>query len=240
MVYDAAQPRWVRWRFDGQSWIELTPPPSISPSNNTLMLASVSGGSHVNLVRNGFYDRSIATAPTAPAEVVPSVTVVPAVVSAGQRVTATYHGAPDTVLTIYSKTQPATTYSRIGSVTLDSSGRGTSTHAPHRNTRIMAGTTAGTMSAQPLIQVRSVASLNATRLRTRTYRFSGTVSPALANRLVNVYRNGALVAQGRTSSTGVYAITKALAAGTYGFVVRTPNDTYNLGATSRTLLLRVS
>jgi hypothetical protein len=173
------------------------------------------------------------------AEQPPTVTVGPDVISAGQRVTASYTGKPNTVLDILSKTQPATSYTRIGSVTLDGNGVGTSSHAPNRNTRLAARTPLGTLSALPLIQVRSVASLNAQRLASRFYLFTGTVSPPLNNRLVNLYRNGVLVGQGRTNTRGVYAIAKVLAVGTYDFSIRTPNDTYNLGATSRTLRVRI-
>jgi hypothetical protein len=161
------------------------------------------------------------------------------VISAGQRVTATYTGKPNTVLDILSKTQPATSYTRIGSVTLDGNGVGTSSHAPNRNTRLAARTPLGTLSAFPLIQVRSVASINAYRAQPRLYLFTGTVSPPLTNRLVSLYRNGVLAAQARTDARGVYAMAKSFAAGTYDFAVRTPNDAYNLGATSRTLRVRV-
>ena len=51
----------------------------------------------------------------------------------------------------------------IGSVTLDGSGFGSSSHAPTKNTRIEARTDGGLYSGQPLIQVRSVASVNVTR-----------------------------------------------------------------------------
>jgi hypothetical protein len=168
------------------------------------------------------------------ADVAPVVAVSPGTISAGQRVTVTYTGRPGTTLDIWSKTQPATAYSRIGSVVLDASGHGTSSHAPTKNTRISAKTAAGLESGQPLISVRSVASINARRVATRTYAFTGRVYPARTGRLVSLYRNGVLLAQGRTDATGVYTITKAMAAGTYGFFVRTGDDTYNLGTASPT------
>jgi uncharacterized protein YkwD len=174
------------------------------------------------------------------AEEPPTVTVTPDVISAGQRVTATYTGKPNTVLDILSKTQPATSYTRIGSVTLDANGTGTSSHAPNRNTRLAARTPLGTMSSFPLIQVRSVASINVYRAQPRLYLFTGTVSPPLTNRLVSLYRNGVLTAQARTDARGVYAIAKPVTAGTFDFAVRTPNDAYNLGAISRTLRVRVT
>jgi uncharacterized protein YkwD len=174
------------------------------------------------------------------AEDPPQVTLSPAVINAGQRMTATYHGTPGMVLDILSKTQPATTYSKIGTVTLDATGTGTSTHAPTRNTRLAARTPLGTLSTPPLIQVRSIASINAFRVSRGFYVFQGTVSPLLANRLVSLYRNGTLAGQARTNARGIYAIGKVLAPGpTYDFVVRTPNDAYNLGATSRTLRVRI-
>jgi hypothetical protein len=166
------------------------------------------------------------------ADVTPTVSLSPAVISAGQKVTVTYTGAPGATLDIWSKTQPATAFSRIASVTLDSTGHGTSSHAPTKNTRIMAKTASGLASAQPLIQVRSVASLSAKRVKARTYTFSGRVYPARVSRLVSIYRNGKLVAQARTDASGVYGVTRSVAAGSAAFQARTGDDTYNLGATS--------
>lgn len=153
----------------------------------------------------------------------------------------TYRGAPGTTLDILSRTQPATLFSKISTVTLDSNGIGTSTHRPQKSTRITARTAAGDLSATaPLVGVKSVASFNAQRVGTRTFTFTGRVYPALANRLVNVYRNGTLVAQARSDSSGIYKVTRTLGAGTFTFGARTPNDQSNLGATSRTRSVRIS
>jgi hypothetical protein len=165
--------------------------------------------------------------------------VSPTVINAGQRVTVTYRGTPGDTISVWSKTQPALMFSRIATVTLDANGFGSTSHAPHKNTRIAATSSDGKPSARPLIQVRSVASFNVRRVAVRTFTFTGTVSPALTGRLVSLYRNGVLVAQGRTSSSGVYVIRKTLAAGTFDFHVKTGNDTYNLGATSRTARIRI-
>lgn len=80
LVNDAASPRWARWgSSDGQTWQELTPPPAVTPTGGAPMLASVVGGAHVNLVRNGFYDRSPGPgpdpdpSPSAPTTQAPSV-----------------------------------------------------------------------------------------------------------------------------------------------------------------------
>jgi hypothetical protein len=174
------------------------------------------------------------------AEVTPTVSLGTDIISAGQRVTVTYHGAPNTTLDVLSKTQPATAYSVIASVVLDATGAGTTSHAPMKNTRIMARTAGGVSSLQPLIQVRSVASLNAKRVGARTYTFSGRVYPALNGRLVSLYRNGTLVAQARTAATGIYSVTRTLAAGTFSFQAKTANDTYNLGTTSPAHTYRIS
>ena len=139
-----------------------------------------------------------------------------------------------------SRTQPATAFSKIGTVTLDSNGIGTTTHKPQKNTRMAARPPGGAMSStQPLIQVKSVASMNAQRVASRTFTFTGRVYPALNNRLVNVYRNGNLVAQARSDATGVYKVTRTLSAGTFTFQARTPNDAYNLGASSPILSVRI-
>jgi hypothetical protein len=103
----------------------------------------------------------------------------------------------------------------------------------------MATSSDGKASGQPLIQVRSLASLNARRDAARTFTFTGSVVPVLAGRLVSLYRNGLLIAQARTNSAGIYVMRKTLTAGTFDFQVRTANDTYNLGTTSRTARVRI-
>jgi hypothetical protein len=177
--------------------------------------------------------------PSQAAEQAPAVSVAPSVISAGQRMTVTYSGTPNSTLTVLSKTQPATDYSRITTVALDGSGYGTTSHAPTKNTRIMAQTANGLTSSQPLVQVRSVASFNAQRTAPRTYTLTGKVYPARDQRLVSVYRNGTLIAQGRTNSSGIYAIRKTLAPGTFNFQARTGDDTYNLGASSPAKTVRI-
>jgi hypothetical protein len=179
--------------------------------------------------------------PTAEPDTAPRVSLGAAVISAGQRVTVSYTGRPGTTIQILSRTQPATAFSVIGSVTLDANGFGTSSHAPQKNTRMTARTVGGTSSPdQPLIQVRSVASFSARHVGVRTYTFTGRVYPAHAGRLVSLYRNDVLIAQARCDSSGVYVITKQLAVGPYSFFVRTPNDTYNLGTTSKSIAMFVS
>jgi hypothetical protein len=170
----------------------------------------------------------------------PSVQLSSSVISAGEHVTVTYRGTPGDTVQILSKTQPATGFSVIATVTLDASGLATSTHAPQKNTRITAQSAGGPSADQPLVQVRSVASLSAHRMATRNYTFTGRVYPALNQRLVSLYRNGALVAQGRCDASGVYSINKSLAAGTFSFFVRTSSDTYNVGTTSPTISVRIS
>jgi hypothetical protein len=87
--------------------------------------------------------------------------------------------------------------------------------------------------------VRSLASLNIHRDTVRTFTFTGTISPALTGRLVSLYRNGVLLAQARTNTSGVYVIRRTLAAGTFDFAVKTGNDTYNLGVSSRSIRNRI-
>ena len=178
--------------------------------------------------------------PTQPAQA-PVLSLSPAVISAGEATTVTYTGKPGTTIDILSRTQPATEFSKIGSVTLDGNGFGTSTHRPQKNTRVTARSANCAQSDNaPLIEVRSVASFNASRVGVRTYTFTGRVYPALNNRLVNLYRNGVLAAQGRSDASGIYRITKTLTGGTYTFQVRTPNDQSNLGTKSRELRLLIS
>jgi subtilisin family serine protease len=172
--------------------------------------------------------------PTKDPAVAPSVTLGTSVINAGQRVTVNYTGSPGTTVQILSRTQPATAFSVIGSVVLDGNGQGSSSHAPQKNTRITARALDGAASPdQPLIQVRSVSSMSIKHVGVHRYTFTGRVYPAHAQRLVSLYRDDVLIAQGRCDASGVYAITKTLAVGPFSFFVRTANDTYNLGATSR-------
>jgi hypothetical protein len=173
-------------------------------------------------------------------EAAPTLTLSPDTISAGQATIVTYRGTPGATADILSRTQPSTVFTRIGTVTLDSNGVGTSSHKPQKNTRITARSASGAMSGTaPIIAVRSVASFNANRVSTRTYTFTGRVYPALSNRLVNIYRNGSLVAQARCDATGIYKVTRTLGAGTFTFQARTPNDQDNLGTSSRLLSVTV-
>jgi hypothetical protein len=182
-----------------------------------------------------------APAPATGTSAAPTLTLAPGTISAGESTTVTYRGAPGATVDILSRTQPSTVFTKIGTVVLDGAGIGRSTHKPQKNTRITARSAEGSMSATaPVLAVRSVASFNAQRVAPRTWAFTGRVYPALANRLVNVYRDGALVAQGRCDTTGAYRITKTLVAGTFDFQVRTANDQDNLGTASRVLRLGIS
>lgn len=235
--------QWLRWTStDGaRTWTRGPAPADVSGEAGDL-LGSSAGGAVAHLLRDGSYTRTSGAANgTDPdADLPPTLSLSPAVISAGQPTTVTYRGTPGSTVDILSRTQPATVFSKIGSVTLGSDGTGTSTHRPQKNTRITARTASGQMSeTAPIIAVRSVASFNASRVGTRTYTFTGRVYPALRNRLVNLYRNGALVGQGRCDATGIYTITRTLAAGTFTFQVRTPNDQDNLGTTSRELQVAI-
>ncbi len=175
-----------------------------------------------------------------------SVKPTPEVIVAGQTVAVAYRGEPNTTLDILARTQPATTYSKVGTVLLDGSGVGRSTHRPNRNTRITARRADGQLSdTAPLIGVQAVASLNIRRTATRSYTFTGTVSPPLGNRLVSLYDSGRTrLAQARTNSSGVYSMSKTFPVDNFTtadsyFFVRTPSDSYNYGATSRVMGTRI-
>jgi hypothetical protein len=229
-VQASSVPAYTRYTLLGQS--NSTPSPGASPSPTAT--ASPTASPNPTATPTASPTGSPST------EVAPVISVAPSTISAGQRVTVTYTGRPGSTLQIWSKTQPATAYSQIGSVVLDANGVGTSSHAPTKNTRISAKTAGGLESGQPLISVRSVASINARRIAARSYSFTGRVYPARNGRLVSLYRNGVLLAQGRTDSTGIYTISKVMAAGTYSFFVRTGDDTYNLGTSSPTRRVAIS
>lgn len=177
---------------------------------------------------------SPAASPTpSSAELSPTVSIGPSTIGAGETTFATYRGTPGATLDILSRTQPATLFTKIGTVTLNSDGAGASSHRPQKNTRITARTAGGRLSDNaPIVAVRSVASFNANRVGARTYTFTGRVYPALSNRLVNIYRSGLLIAQARCDASGIYSVTRTLGAGTFTFLARTPNDQSNLGTTS--------
>jgi subtilisin family serine protease len=178
-----------------------------------------------------------AVAPPEPKpEAIPRLTLSTSAISAGESVHVYYTGEPDTIIEIFSRTQPATDFSRIGSVHLDQYGRGSSSHKPQKNTRITAKSAGGRMSdTAPIIAVRTVASFNARRVATNTYTFTGRVYPALNQRAVYLYRDGVFVGVGRCDASGIYSITRTLGGGTYTFEVRTRDDMHNLGTNSRKL-----
>lgn len=235
--------QWLRWTSpdDGRTWTR-GPAPADVGGAQTDRPASSAGGAVAHLLRAGSYTRTSGAANgTDPdADLPPTLALAPATISAGQATVVTYRGTPGSTVDILSRTQPATAFSKIGTVTLGADGIGTSSHRPQKNTRITARTAAGQLSeTAPIIAVRSVASFNVTRVGTRTYTFTGRVYPALRNRLVNLYRNGVLVGQGRCDSSGIYTMTRTLAAGTFSFQARTPNDQDNLGTVSRELRVTV-
>ncbi len=244
VAYTSAGARqWLRWTSpdDGLTWTRGPAPADIGGAQ-TDRPASSAGGAVAHLLRAGSYTRTSGAANgTDPdADLPPTLTLSPGTISAGQPTTVTYRGTPGSTVDILSRTQPATAFSKIGSVTLGSNGIGTSTHRPQKNTRITARTSGGQLSeTAPIIAVRSVASFNVTRVGTRTYVVTGRVYPALRNRLVNLYRNGVLVGQGRCDATGIYTITRTLAAGAFTFQARTPDDQDNLGTVSRELRVTI-
>jgi hypothetical protein len=191
-----------------------TPPPSSSPSPT-------------------------ATATPSPAPAAPIIVAFPSSITAGDRTALTYVGEPGTRLELLAKTPPATQFRVIGSVLLDGHGLARSIHAPQRNTRLMARAPDGLLSDALLVTVHSVASLNVARLPARTLTIAGRVLPARPGRLVSIYRDGILLAQTRTDDRGVYRLTRRLPPGAYDLSARTGDDTWNLGATSRTLQVLV-
>ncbi|MDT7546751.1 MAG: hypothetical protein QOE99_2861 [Actinomycetota bacterium] len=224
----SAAPAFTTVTIRAESNSPAAPNPSASPSPSPSVSASASPSASPSPGASS----SPTPSATASTEVAPTVALASSVISAGQHVIVTYTGTPGSTLTVLSKTQPATSYSPITTVVLDAAGHGTTSHAPTKNTRIMAQTASGLASGQPLIQVRSVASINAKRIGVGAYTFTGRVYPARTGRLVSLYRNGVLVAQGHTDAIGIYTITKKLALGTFSFLARTSDDTYNRGTTS--------
>jgi uncharacterized protein YkwD len=186
-----------------------------------------------------------APGPGQPQHVPPRISTSPSIIAAGELVTVFHVGTPGATIDVYSRTQPATEFSRIATTTLDASGRGSTTHKPQKNTRMWAkdvtdGNRHVEAGSQPLIAVRSVASLGVRRIVGRTYEFTGRVYPARDQRIVSVYLDGRIRAQGRTDATGVYRIRRTLPAGSYDGYTRSGDDTYNVGATSPRVVLRVS
>lgn len=212
--------------------IDAAPSPSPSPSNTTSPTASPSPSPSA----------SPSPSPVGQNEA-PRLTLGATRIAAGDTVAVHYAGAPGATIDVYSRTQPSLEFTRIRTITLDSFGRGHTLHKPQKNTRMWAkDVTHGTGTDavnQPLIEVRTVTSINVQRVGTRTYRFYGKVYPARDQRVVSVYLNGKLAAQGRNDASGVYSITRTFPAGTFTFWTRTGNDTYNLGSQSRSVSVRI-
>lgn len=176
--------------------------------------------------------------------VAPRISLETTRISAGDEVLVSYVGTPGATIDVYSRTQPATEFTRIRTVVLDSNGRAATLHKPQKNTRMWAEDVTDDAAVgspdQPLIAVRTAASINAKRIAPRTYEFFGRVYPARDQRVVSIYLNGRIAAQGRSDATGIYRITRTFTGtDTFNFYERTGDDTYNLGSQSRTLSVRI-
>jgi hypothetical protein len=174
-----------------------------------------------------------------PAPTAPMIIAFPSTITAGDRTSVIYLGDPGETLELLAKTAPASVFHVIGSVRLDSHGLARSSHAPQRNTQLMARAPDGLLSDPQPVDVRAVASLHVARVASRTLAISGSVLPARAGRLVSIYRDGILLVQTRTDFSGVYRLTRRMPPGGYDLSARTGDDAWNLGGTSRTLQVRV-
>jgi hypothetical protein len=132
--------------------------------------------------------RSNAVAATAVQGPAPTMTSSARTIVAGGTVLVSGTALPGSQLRMYAVSRPATTYRLIRSGAVPADGRYSALLGPTTNTRVFVETVGGRATASLPVEVRSAVSFSATRTGTRTYVFSGTVSPKRAGMTVTVAR----------------------------------------------------
>lgn len=137
--------------------------------------------------------------------VAPTFTLTPRIVTAGQSVVVTATGTPGKVLELLVRRAPSTAYTVLTAATLPDSGRYSFPRVAVRTNTAFAVRQRDTRVTSHVqgVTVRSLVTLKAARVRTRTYALSGTVSPYAAKQTVTVYQ---LNAGGSRTGLGTVAV----------------------------------
>lgn len=161
-------------------------------------------------------------------DVMPTMTA-PAAASYGSPVTVRVHGRQGSQLELWAYSRPSTTYRLVRTGTVDRAGTWSTTIRPATNTRMFVRTRmSGDWVASPnrAVQIRTAVTLRVSAASSAGRRtFTGTAGPALAGRLISIYRTGTsgpqLFARVRTTSTGAYTLTVTAPRGYAVFDART-------------------
>ncbi len=157
-------------------------------------------------------------------------------------------GTPGATVDLYAYTRPSTAYRVVRTVVVPAGGPAEVSLTAPSNTRMYAQQRGCAEGPSSVLTVRSTVSVDARRTGARTYRFSGNSLPlrpeGLALALYRVTDDGREVLTARTRTdpaTGRWTLTRRFTgSGTFGFVVRTPQDLTNAAGTSsrRTVVVR--
>jgi hypothetical protein len=178
--------------------------------------------------------------PPATGDSAPTLTL-PSAADYGSTVTVRAQGMPGAQLELWAYSRPSTTYRLVRTGTVDAAGTWTTTVRPATNTRlyVRTRTTGGWLSsATRAVQIRVNVSLRVSAPTSTGRRtFSGTAGPALAGRLVSIYRTGAsgprLFLQVRTTSTGAFTASALTPRGWAVYDARAAATDRNAAGTSR-------
>jgi hypothetical protein len=178
-----------------------SPTPTATPSGSPAPVASAGSGT--------------ATTPPPGTAGAPPELHVPAVSTYGSTLPVVVFGRPHQPFQIWAYSRTSTTYRLVRQGTLDPFGGWTGSIRPATNTRLFAkALDSGAWLSSPTraVQMRAAVSLRVSAPTSTGRRtFSGTAGPAIAGRLVSIYRNGTsgpqLFARVRTTSTGTYSLT---------------------------------
>lgn len=198
------------------------------------------GGSSPSATPTASTTTSASPSPTPTGPEQPGIAVAPTEIVDGEQSQVRVSTAPGNELALMAYTRPRTEYTTVRTATADQDGRATFTVAPRGNTRLFVRSTddnGSTDSRSIVIKVASRISLRVERTGTRTYRFTGSATPARPGQVVRItYRkdSGQVEAtRAKAGSKGVFSVVRTFSGtGTLDFTARTSTDITNAGGTS--------
>ena len=188
---------------------------SVDPAATSAIFTDLATGSYtfsvaaVNLAGPGARaTRALKVIGAQPTETASASTLV-----AGQTLTLSGIATPGSRLTVQ-RALPGGSYAALSTLTVPSSGSWTKAISGVRSTatyRAVLGT--GEMSPGRKVTAKNKMTMTASRTAKRTYRYSGTVYPGVANQVVKVYQRAAngsygLLSSVRTDSSGRWSYTR--------------------------------
>ncbi len=217
--------------------VDLTIPPGVTGSTELYVRAVFADGTG-EFVRSASVPVSVVPGPA------PTVKLSSDTITAGAKVLVSGTAPPGSQLRMWGVSRPASAFTLLRYGTVPADGTYSAVLGPRSNTRVYVEVLGGDRTAALPINVRSAVAMTVTRTGTRTYRFSGTVSPARAGRAVTVARRlptgaGALVrttsgADGRWTATFRFPVS-----GTFDLLAVASADVVNAQGTSAVRRLAV-